>query len=180
MDCFIASALFDSVTEAENAVAELHAAGVPQSAISIVTQQDHSAMSNDTVNGDSTGPDKHGSVLRGILGGGALGAGLGVAALAIPGVGPLVAAGAIAAAAIPSAVAIGAVAGAAAGTLNETLVEHGVSKEDAVYYSDNLGAEGILVSVDTPSSAISTETASDILYRNGGHTSTRSRLSSSL
>ncbi len=55
-------------------------------------------------------------MLRGILGGGALGAGLGIAALAIPGVGPLAALGAIAASAVPEAMAIGAVAGAAVGT----------------------------------------------------------------
>ena len=117
-------------------------------------------------------------MLRGILGGGALGAGLGIAALAIPGVGPLVAAGAIAAAAIPGAAAIGAAAGAAAGTLNETLVGHGISEDDAGYYGERLGRGGVLVSVDTRSGTVTPETASDILYRNGGHNATRSRVSS--
>lgn len=169
----LASAIFDSQAEAQRAVAELRGAGVPDGALSVLTQRDGVTTTSD-VDGEITDED-HGSVLRGILGGGALGAGLGVAALAIPGVGPLVAAGAIAASALPGAMAIGAAAGAAAGTLNETLVKHGVDENDAAYYGDNLGRGGVLVSVDTSAGAVSSEAASDILHSNGGHNSRRSR-----
>lgn len=92
-------ALFDTRAEAERAVTDLRAAGVPDDALSIVTEQDGEATT-ETGDGEIAG-EGHGNILRGILGGGALGAGLGIAALAIPGVGPLVAAGAIAASAIP-------------------------------------------------------------------------------
>lgn len=170
----VASAIFDTPEEANRAVTELRQAGVPDRALSIVTRNDGVTS---TANGvGDTADDGHGSVLRGILGGGALGAGLGVAALAIPGVGPLVAAGAIAASAVPGAMAIGAAAGAAAGTLNETLAKHGIDEQDAGYYADHLGRGGVFVSVDDIADTASAETASDILYRNGGHSARRSRL----
>lgn len=173
MTAHLASAVFDTQADAQRAVADLRDAGVPDGALSVLTQRGDGTTTA-TVDGDVTHED-HGSVMRGILGGGALGAGLGIAALAIPGVGPLVAAGAIAASAVPGALAIGAAAGAAVGTLNETLVKHGIDEQDAAYYSERLGRGGVLVSVDTSAGTVSGETASDILYRNGGHTSRRSR-----
>ncbi|MGK6324525.1 hypothetical protein ACMGDM_15780 [Sphingomonas sp. DT-51] len=168
-----ASALFDTQAEAQRAVAELRAAGVHDGALSVVTQRGSVTTTRD-VAGEVTDED-HGSVARGILGGGALGAGLGVAALAIPGVGPLVAAGAIAASAVPGAMAIGAVAGAAAGTLNETLMKHGIDRDDADYYGSRLGDGGVLVSVYGDSGAVSSAEVTDILYRNGGHNAGRAR-----
>jgi hypothetical protein len=175
MNEHLASAIFDNHAEAERAVSDLRAAGVPDQALSVLTQRGDVTT---TAGGDGEITDEsHGSVLRGILGGGALGAGLGVAALAIPGVGPLVAAGAIAASAVPGAMALGAAAGAVAGTLNETLAKHGIDEADASYYGDRLGSGGVLVSVDTSTGPVSAETASDILYRHGGHNSQRSRLS---
>ena len=176
MNTQTASAIFDTQAEARRAVAELRDAGVPDTALSIVTQRGATTTTADA-DGEVIDED-HGSVARGILGGGALGAGLGIAALAIPGIGPLVAAGAIAASAVPGAMAIGAVAGAAAGTLNETLAKHGIDEEDADYYGGHLGRGGVLVSVDTNAGNASFATASDILYRNGGHNSRRSRVSS--
>jgi hypothetical protein len=172
MHTSLASALFDSRAEAERALADLRTAGVSDNAFSVVTQRDGSTVD------DGAGTDAdHGNILRGILGGGALGAGLGIAALAIPGVGPLVAAGAIAASAVPGAAALGAAAGAAVGTLNETLLKHGVDAEDANYYGERLDNGGVFVSVETNSGDISAETARDILYRNGGHSASRSRVS---
>lgn len=170
----LASAVFDTPAEADRAVVELRQAGVPDHALSIVTTNDGVTSTADGV-GDVT-DDGHGSIMRGILGGGALGAGLGVAALAIPGVGPLVAAGAIAASAVPGAVALGAAAGAAAGTLNETLTKHGIDEQDAGYYGDHLGRGAVLVSVEESAGSVTSEAVTDILYRNGGHSSRRSRL----
>ncbi|MHA6724003.1 hypothetical protein [Sphingomonas sp. RS2018] len=169
----LVSAIFDNHAEAQAAVADLRSAGVPDGALSVVTQEGDAASIGD---GDSVAAgEEHGSVLRGILGGGALGAGLGIAALAIPGVGPLVAAGAIAATAVPGAAAIGAAVGAAAGTLNETLVKHGISEDDAGYYSERLDNGGILVSVDTATAGVMRESVTDILYRHGGHSTSQAR-----
>ncbi|MEL0209322.1 MAG: hypothetical protein VW891_01775, partial [Novosphingobium sp.] len=116
----------------------------------------------------------HRNVLRGILGGGALGAGLGVAALAIPGVGPLAAAGAIAAAAVPEAIGVGAVLGAIGGTLNETLTKHGISEDDATYYNDRLKDGAVVVTVED--TGVDTASLRDILYRNGGHNASQARM----
>ena len=169
----IASAVFDSEAEAGRAVSELRSAGVPDSALSIIAQ--HEGRTTTTSGSGDVHDEGHGSIIRGLLGGGALGAGLGVAALAIPGVGPLAAVGAIAASAVPEAMAIGAAAGAVAGGLNESLEKHGISKDDAGYYGDRIKTGGTLVSVDATATGVSGESVRDILYRHGGHSSTRAR-----
>lgn len=165
------SALFDSEADAQGAVAELRTAGIRDDDLSLIAQNRDGTV---TRSGDNTVVDEdHGSFLRGIFGGGALGAGLGVAALAIPGVGPLVGLGAIAATAVPSAMAAGAAFGAAAGTWNEMLAKHGIDEQDAAYYHQGMTDGGILVTVQ-PSGADAAQVR-DILFRNGGHTASRSR-----
>ena len=174
----IASAVFDSETEADRAIAELRQAGVPDSSLSIIAQE-NGRTTTTSGTGEREG-DGHGSIVRGLLGGGALGAGLGVAALAIPGVGPLAALGAIAASAVPEAMAIGAAAGAVAGGLNESMHKHGISEDDATYYQDHIKGGATLVSVDSTAGAIDGQTVRQILYRNGGHSSTQARASAAL
>ena len=166
-----ASAIFDSHAEAERAVSELRSAGVQDSDLSVIA---HHGGTTTAKSGDGEITDEHHrNVLRGILGGGAAGAGLGVAALAIPGVGPLAAAGAIAASAVPEAMAIGAGVGALTGTLNEVLTKHGVSHEDASYYGDRLKNGGVVLTVT--GSSIEAGRAREVLYRNGGHNSSQTR-----
>ena len=131
-----ASAIFDTHAEAERAVSELRSSGVRDTDLSIIAH--HGGTTTATSGEGEITDEHHRNVLRGILGGGALGAGLGVAALAIPGVGPLAAAGAIAASAVPEAVGIGALIGAIGGTMNEVLTKHGVSEEDSTYYGDRI------------------------------------------
>jgi len=162
------SAMFDSRDEAQRAIEALRDAGARDNALSVIGRDGESTGTTDL-----DGDDKGGSLVRGLLGGGALGAGLGVAALAIPGVGPLAAAGAIAASAVPGALGIGAAAGAVAGSLNEALMAHGVSEEDARYYEGRLGQGGVFVSVDTREAGIDPRTAIDILQRHGGHNAGR-------
>jgi hypothetical protein len=170
----VVSAVFDSHAEAERAVTQLRTAGVRDSDLSIIAQ--HGGKTTTTSGDGEITDEHHRNVLRGILGGGALGAGLGIAALAIPGVGPLAAAGAIAASAMPEAAALGALVGATAGTLNEVLTKHGVSDEDASYYSDRIKSGGVFVSVDTSASGVSGAEAQNILYRSGGHSSSQARM----
>jgi hypothetical protein len=155
------SAFFDSHTDAERAVSELRALGIQESDLSVIA---HHGNTTTARSGDGEITDEHHrNVLRGILGGGALG----VAALAIPGVGPLAAAGAIAASAVPEAVGIGAAIGAIGGTLNETLTKRGVSEADAGYYGDRLKSGGAVVTV--PATGGTDQAVEDVLYRNGGH-----------
>jgi len=162
-----ATAVFDSQEEAQRAVSELRSAGIADADLSLIAQ---SGRTTTTTAGDGEIVDEEeGSIVRGILGGGALGAGLGIAALAIPGVGPLVAAGAIASTAIPGAAALGAAVGAAAGTLNEVLNSHGVSEEDSAYYGDRVKQGGVFVSVNPSHGNVDTARAQQILFSCGGH-----------
>lgn len=171
-----ASAIFDTHGEAERAVSELRAAGVRDSDLSVIAH--HGGTTTATAGDGEITDEHHRNVLRGILGGGALGAGLGVAALAIPGVGPLAAAGAIAASAVPEAMAIGAGIGALTGTLNEVLTKHGVTREDADYYGDRLKNGGVVVTVG--GADLDAERARDVLYRNGGHNAAQTRTAAAI
>ena len=169
-----ASAMFDTHEEAERAVSELRTVGVSDNDLSVIA---HHSGTTTTRSGDGEITDEHHrNVIRGILGGGALGAGLGVAALAIPGVGPLAAAGAIAASAVPEAVGIGALVGALGGSMNEVLTKHGIDEQDATYYGDRLKTGGVLVTVDTTS--IDGGQVRDVLHRNGGHNAAQARTAS--
>jgi hypothetical protein len=168
----IASAVFDSQDEAQRAYSELKSAGINEDAISIIGR--HGEQSSTDGSGDDDGVNESGAV-KGALGGAVGGALLGVAALAIPGVGPLAAAGAIASSAIPGAAAIGAGAGAVAGGLSGLLTKHGVSDEDANYYQDRIHQGGTFLSVDADQAGVSIETAREILFRNGGHNASRAR-----
>jgi hypothetical protein len=170
MSTILVSAVFDNHADAERAVSELRDAGVSDSAISVVAQH----------NGKNTTTDGSGNDTQEFVGKVAVGAGigtlLGIAALAIPGVGPLVAAGAIASAAIPGAAITGAALGGAVGGLEKVMTDHGVSRVDAGYYEGRINEGGVFVSVDTSAVNISPEAAADVLYRSGGHSSTRTKV----
>ncbi len=177
MNDTIISAVFDSHSEAENAVRELRQAGVDDRALSIIARRD--SGDGDYGDADTHEAKEEGEgLIKGALAGGGVGALLGIAALAIPGVGPLAAAGAIAASVVPEAAAIGAGAGALAGGLGGLLTKHGVSEEDATYYEGRINEGGVFVSVDTRSAGVDAETAREILYRYGGHSSSRARATS--
>lgn len=167
----IVSAVFDSHAEAERAVSDVRRAGVDDSAISLIAQHDGKNRETDGSGEEAT---------KDVVGKTALGAGagtlLGIAALAIPGVGPLVAAGAIASAAIPGAALTGAAIGAAAGGLAGMLTDHGVSDDDARYYEKHVNEGGVFVSVDTSKAGVSADAAREMLYNAGGHTSSRARM----
>lgn len=168
------SAIFDTQAEADHAVSELRSAGVDTAAISMMARNDGENISTD---GDGTDTS---DAAQDVIGKTALGAGigtaLGVAALAIPGIGPFIAAGAIAAVAIPGAALTGAAIGAAAGGLAGILSDHGVSDDDARYYETRMGDGGVFVSVDTSDAPIHGSAAREILYRCGGHSSTRDKM----
>lgn len=167
----LVTAVFDNRTEAERAVTQLRSAGINDSQISIIAQDD----GNKAVTTDGAGEE----TAKDVIGTAALGAGagtlLGIAALAIPGVGPLVAAGAIASTAIPGAALTGAAIGAAAGGLTGLLKDHGVSDDDSAYYEQSINNGGVFVSVDADGASLDRQSAEDILYNAGGHSSSRSR-----
>lgn len=131
--------LFPSGQIARMAFDDLIEAGVPPADVSIVTNEGQVAVVDRSVSetAESAGT---GASIGGVLGGtGGLLAGLGV--IAIPGLGPVVAAGWLA------AMAAGVVAGAAAGGLVGTLVELGISRDDAEFYIDGVQDGGTLLTI---------------------------------
>ena len=171
----IISAVFDDRSEAEAAVEELRSAGIDTGRLSVIGRdEDRTTVSDGT--GEVLDDDAVGDTAGGALAGAGIGAILGVAALAIPGVGPLAAAGAIASSAIPGAAGIGAAVGAAAGGLTGFLKDHGVDEDDAEYYEGRINEGGIFVSADVGEGDVDAETARDILMRNGGHNASQPRM----
>ncbi|MGZ3339490.1 MAG: hypothetical protein ACXWLB_09050 [Reyranella sp.] len=130
------SSVYDTYSQARNAVTALEAAGVPTSEVSLVANKYVSAKYDDVA---EVSAPAAGAGIGGALGGGAgLLAGLGL--LAIPGLGPVVAAGWLA------ATAVGAAAGAAAGGLVGALAGAGMSNDEAHIYSESVRRGGTLVS----------------------------------
>ncbi len=166
-----ASAIFDTRNEAERALSELRSAGISEDSISIVGQSESGDGSGLSDNEDDVNA---GGAVKGALMGGGAGALLGLAALAIPGVGPLAAAGAIAASAAPGAAGIGAALGATAGGLSGLLTDNGVSEDDASYYEERINQGGYVVAVHGEQA----DQARDILFRNGGHSASQSKMAS--
>ena len=139
------SRLYDNHNDAQRAVLRLESAGVPRSDISMVANNSDSWFNTDKVDRDRDGVDdraegagKGAGIGAGVGGTAGLLAGLGL--LAIPGLGPVVAAGWLA------ATAVGAAAGAAAGGIVGALTEAGVSAEDAHSYAEGVRRGGTLVS----------------------------------
>ena len=136
--------VYDSYAEASRVVSQLEAAGVSSDNISLISGEKGAGGTGTTTDGDveqgaATGAGT-GATLGTVLGGGAgLLAGLG--SLAIPGVGPIVAAGWLV------ATLTGAGLGAAAGGLAGSLIGAGVSEADAQSYSEGVSRGGTLVTV---------------------------------
>ena len=170
----VISAVFDDREDARRAISELRTIGVSDDAISLVgaPDEDSAAAANDD---DGDGASK-GSIPGAVAGGGVAGALLGVAALAIPGVGPLAAAGAIAASAIPTAAGVGAAVGATGGAIARMLSDHDVDAKDAEYYEDHISRGGTFVSVNTQGNETQSDVVKDILRRYGGHSSSNPKV----
>ena len=145
------SRLYDNYADAQRAVTSLEAAGVPYSDLNIVANNSDDWYGTDK----KVDPGRDGTDDRteeGAATGAGIGAGLGGAAgllaglgvLAIPGLGPVVAAGWLASA------ALGATAGAATGGMVGALTQAGVSGEEAPLYAEGVRRGGTLVSARVP------------------------------
>jgi hypothetical protein len=132
--------LFDTYDHAGLAVADLDAAGIPQGDISLVANNADDRVSSTVPATHATDGAGAGASIGTVLGGGAgLLAGRGL--LAIPGIGPVVAAGWLV------ATAVGAAVGAVSGGLVGSLVGAGVSEKDAHVYAEGVRRGGTLVTV---------------------------------
>jgi hypothetical protein len=150
------SRLYDDYAAATLVVRELESVGIPASEISIVasnaenwyfskgtispaSKHDRDRIgADDRAEGAATGASI-GAMVGGIAG---LLAGLGI--IAIPGIGPVVAAGWLA------STAVFAAAGGVAGGILGALTEAGVSEQDAQVYAEGLRRGGTLITVRVP------------------------------
>lgn len=140
--------LYDTYDQAAAVVTQLEAAGVPHSDISLVgSNHDNRVAATPATTTGTVDPvvDPEtragtGASVGTLVGGGA-GLLAGIGALAIPGVGPLVAAGWL------IATLTGAGAGAAAGGLLGSLTGAGVHEKDAHVYAEGVRRGGTLVTV---------------------------------
>lgn len=134
---------YDSHDDAKIVVNELENAGIPTADISLIANR---SVSEDYADENAAG---EGAGIGAAVGGGAgLLAGLGM--MAIPGLGPIVAAGWLA------STALGAAAGAAAGGLLGALVDGGESEDRAHVYAESVRRGSTLVTVRTQDANVAT------------------------
>ena len=141
--------LFDTYADAEAAVRDLVDRGISRDRISLVANRYATGYTGnetfETTTADEAGHSGtgHGAKTGSVVGG-LTGFLIGMGFLAIPGVGPLLAAGPI------LSTLAGAGLGAAAGGLLGALTNAGVPKEHAELYSEGVRRGGTLVTVDAP------------------------------
>jgi len=162
------SRLYKDYNTGARVVDELERAGIPRDDISIVANNESGWFDRDgstsRVDRDHDGRDDRaegaaagagiGATLGGVAG---LLAGLGM--LAIPGLGPVVAAGWLA------STLVGAGVGAAAGGIIGALTDAGISHEDAHLYAEGINRGGTLVTVRTDE--VQAARAAEILDQDG-------------
>jgi hypothetical protein len=158
--------LFRNQPQAELAIRGLKQEGFTDGQIGVLMQD----KGKQEKLADSTGSTVSEAAKTGAIGGGIAGGVLGllagVGALAIPGIGPIIAGGALA------STLAGAGIGAAAGGLLGALVGLGVPEEDARYFEEGVRAGGILVTVQAGSR---TPEARQILTEVGGELDSTAR-----
>jgi uncharacterized membrane protein len=141
--------LIEQRMEAEQAVQELQTAGIDKKEIGVISPEELARETQATVAGATTG----------MLFGGLAGMVLTAAAIAIPGVGPMLVAG-------PAALLLGTVLGATAGGLIGGLVQRGVPEDDAHLLAEGVKRGATLVTV-TARDDDQARRAVDILKRHG-------------
>lgn len=149
----IVSGVFNSQNDANNAISELRSLGVQDDSISVVGHKDHhTASSGNSDDNRVTDADNKGSgFAKGATTGGIVGGIAGLAALAIPGIGPFIAGGALieALGVAGSAAVTSAAVGATAGGLAGAMMKYGVDEHDAKYYEERVNKGDVFVAVDT-------------------------------
>jgi len=154
--------IVDSQIQAENAVTKLQSAGFSNQDISAIFPDKHGTK--DFAHEHNTKAPE--GAVTGVAGGGVIGGTLGllagIGALAIPGLGPFIAAGPLMAA------LSGAAAGAAVGGIAGALIGLGIPEIEAKKYEGKLRGGNILLAVHVDTSD-EQKRAEEILKREGVH-----------
>jgi hypothetical protein len=154
--------LVDTESQAERIVDSLKTAGFPNNDISVLFPD--KGGTRDFAHEQNTKAPEGAATGAGVGGvtGGVLGWLVGIGSLAIPGLGPFIAAGPIMAA------LAGAGVGAAVGGLSGALVGMGIPELEAKQYEGKIKSGNILISVHSEDST-ETSRAKEILERHGAH-----------
>jgi hypothetical protein len=162
--------LFDTPAEAQSVVQDLVNSGFQRDEISLVandTKGEYTKYREAGATESSAAEGAGAGALGGGVLGGVLGLLVGVGALAIPGIGPVLAAGPLAAAlgTAGASTLVGAGIGAAAGGVIGALVGAGIPEEDASFYAEGIRRGGTLVMVKASDDMA--QNAYDIMQRHG-------------
>jgi hypothetical protein len=146
-------ALFDGFESAQAAIVDIVRAGTPRESISLLANDStgkHPGLIGNPAFAREELVERSEEQPRAVVGaevglglGGVLGLLVGAGTIAIPGIGPLIAAG------IWATVGAGAVGGGVVGGIIGALTEHGISEKDAHLYAEGLRRGGTLVTIKT-------------------------------
>jgi hypothetical protein len=144
-------ALLDRFEDAQAAIADIVSAGTPRDKISLLANDStgkHPGLIGNPAFAREELDEKSEEQPHALVGaevgfglGGVLGLLVGAGTIAIPGIGPLIAAG------IWATIGAGAVGGGVVGGIIGALTEHGISEKDAHLYAEGLRRGGTLVTV---------------------------------
>ena len=164
------TAVFDDRAKAEQAVYELRRRGVKDTDLSFVARTEDDAVAAGAGR-EATRETAGERAAKGAAVGAGAGLLFGLAALAIPGLGPFITAGGLASAlgTTGGALASGAIVGGTSGAIAGALTRAGFNKEEAEFYGPAVERGGVLVAMDTTAGVPAAE-AREILEREGGRT----------
>lgn len=145
---------FGTPAQAKTAIQDLVSHGFSPDSISVIASDTGTPKVGPVPETGSTSDTGEKTVIGGIAG-----FIVGMAALAIPGVGPIIAAGPLAAA------LTGAAAGAATGGLIGVMTDDGIPQREAERYSKAIGTGNVMVTVRTQEDRV--DHAADLLEQNG-------------
>jgi len=167
------TAVFDNRAQAEQAITALRQMGISDQQLSVVAQ--HGGQTTATGGGSASAAADNASdtgerVGKGALAGAGAGALFGLAALAIPGVGPFITAGWLAEAlgVTGGAIASGALVGGTSGAIAGAFAKAGYDENEAKYYGSAVEQGGILVAVDTAGGTAAADQIRSVLAQYGG------------
>lgn len=142
-------AVFDSRSQAEQAITALRQLGVTDDQVSVIAQHGDDASVSGGGSVADDGGDAGERVGKGALAGAGVGALFGLAAAAIPGVGPFITAGRLASVlgSAGGAAAAGAIVGAITGVAAGLFAKAGYDEEHANYYGSAVERGGVFVAV---------------------------------
>jgi hypothetical protein len=167
-------AIYDDLQAANRAVRELVDSGIPRDNISVIAHnrgegdqnviRDRDVTAKSDTVADETGAGAGVGAGIGAAIGGIGGLLVGLGALTIPGIGPVIAAGPLAVAlSTLTGAGVGAVAGGVTGGLLGALIGLGIPEEEAGYYAEGVRRGGVLVTVQADD--VNTDRVMDVLNR---------------